>query len=108
MRQLPAASRDDHITMTRNSWVSPALYWLGFMFLTVGFVVNALWREVAPVPTLFLGALLMASLVLAFVLRRLLDCAMATVLLLLWLLALAYFAGFAACLAVLLVALAAM
>jgi len=94
--------------MTRNSWVSPALYWLGFMVLTVGFVINALWRGIALGPTLFLGALLLASLVLAFVLRRLLDCAMATVLLLLWLLALAYFAGFAACLAVLLVALAAM
>ena len=108
MRQLPAASKDVHITMTRNSWVSPALYWLGFMLLTVGFVINALWRGIALGPTLFLGALLLASLVLAFLLRRLLDCAMATVLLLLWLLTLAYFAGFAACLAVLLVALAAM
>lgn len=94
--------------MTRNSWASPALYWLGFILLTVGFAINALWRGIALAPTLFLGALLLASLVLAFVLRRLLDCAMATVLLLLWLLALAYFAGFAACLAVLLVALAAM
>jgi len=76
--------------------------------LTVGFVINALWRGIALGPTLFLGVLLLASLVLAFVLRRLLDCTMATVLLLLWLLTLAYFAGFAACLAVLLVTLAAM
>ena len=47
--------------MTRSSWVSPALYWLGFMLLIVGFVVNALWREVALGPTLFLVGLLMAS-----------------------------------------------
>src|SRR6185312_10666615 len=92
----------------RGSWMSPALYWLGFVLLAAGFVINELWRGIVPGPTLFLGGLLLASLLLAFVLCRVLRCAMATALLLLWLLALAYFAGFAACLAVVLVALAAM
>ena len=92
----------------RGSWMSPALYWLGFVLLTAGFVINELWRGIVPEPTLFLGGLLLASLLLAFVLCRVLRCAMATALLLLWLLALAYFAGFAACLAVMLVGLAAM
>ena len=87
--------------------MSPALYWLGFVLLTAGFVINELWRGIVPGPTLFLGGLLLASLLLAFVLCRVLRCAMATALLLLWLLALAYFTGFAACLAVILVALAA-
>jgi len=94
--------------MNRNSWISPVLYWLGFAVLTAGFVANALWRGIAVGPTLFLGELLLGSLILALVLRRLLRCAIATALLLLWLLALAYFAGFAACLAVVLVGLAAM
>lgn len=94
--------------MELKSRMSPALYWLGFALLTIGFVVNALWRGIAHRPTLFMGGLLLASLFLAFVLRRLLRCAIATALLLLWLLALAYFVGFAACLAVLLIALAAM
>ena len=88
--------------------MSPVAYWLGFVLLSMGIVVNALWRGIVPGPTLFLGGLLLAALFLAIVLSRMLHCAVATALLLLWLLALAYFAGFAACLAVILVAIAAM
>jgi hypothetical protein len=95
-------------SMPRRFLVSPALYWLGFVLLAAGFLVNGLWRGIASGPTLFLGELLLASLVLAFVLCRLLRCRMATASLLIWLLALVYFAGFASCLAVLLIALAAM
>ena len=94
--------------MDRNSLMSPVLYWLGFMLLIVGIVVNTLWRGIAPGPTLFLGALLLASLILAFMLSRFLRCRLATASLLLWLLALAYFTGFAPFFAVILVALAAM
>lgn len=84
------------------------MFWLGFVLLAAGFVGNALWHGVARAPTLFLGELLLASLILAFALRRVLRCAMATALLLLWLLALGFFAGVAAGVAVLLLALAAM
>src|SRR6185312_5281812 len=88
-------------SMPRRFLVSPALYWLGFVLLAAGFLVNGLWRGIASGPTLFLGELLLASLVLAFVLCRLLRCRMATASLLIWLLALVYFAGFASGLALL-------
>jgi hypothetical protein len=94
--------------MDRKFWMSPVLFWLGFVLLGTGFVVSELWRGIELGPTLFLSELLAASLILAFVLCRILRCAKATALLLLWLLALGYFAGFAACVAVLLIALAAM
>src|SRR6185437_13295713 len=54
-------------SMPHRSLVSPAFYWLGFALLIAGFLVNGLWRGIARGPTLFLGALLLASLVLAVV-----------------------------------------
>lgn len=80
----------------------------GFLLCVWGFVANALWRIVPMHPEELLARLAVGSMVAAWVLGRLLQCRLATAMLIVWLVALVCLAGFAACVAAAFVLLAAL
>ena len=88
--------------------LTPVLFWVGFLLLVLGAVFNSLWQKIAGGPTLLLAELALASVLAATIVRFALRCALATALMLVWLLALVCFAGIAASMAAVLVALAAL
>lgn len=96
--------------LTRAPWtqLQPLWLWAGMLLLVIGFIGNALWHDVALKPTLLLGALALASVLAAWVLRWLLRCHFATALLMVWLVALVCAAGLATSAAVGLIALGAL
>lgn len=87
---------------------SVILFWAGMALVLVGWATTAPWRGVAIEPTLTLLAAAALSVVLAWLLGRLLRCRFATALLAVWLLALVGCTGLASGTAVALIALAAL
>jgi len=88
--------------------LTPILFGVGFLLLILGAVSNSLWQQIAGDPTLLLAELALASVLAAAIVRFALRCALATALALVWLVALVCFAGVAACVAAVLVGLAAL
>jgi len=89
----------------RTPWI---FFWAGFLLLGIGFVVNSMWATIPPWPVMLLGALTLASLLVAFVAGRLLRCASATAAVLVWVAALVYFVGASSCLSALLIGMVAL
>lgn len=88
--------------------VSPLLFWAGMLLLGAGLVVNSLWQQIAPQPTLLLAELALGSAIAAFLIRFVLRCTFATALMVVWLIALVCFAGVAPSAAAVLISLAAL
>jgi hypothetical protein len=84
-----------------------ALFWIGFALFVAGFAFSALRHAIAVRPLAGFIGLTLISLALAWGVRRLLRCAPASSMLIVWLAALVGFAGIPSALAVLLVAAAA-
>lgn len=104
---LPAGSTGGSLERTRRA-APTILFWAGMLLLAVGWIGNALWRQIGNAPELALIALGLFSAIAAWVLGRLLRCPFATALLVVWLAALACCAGFASSVTIVLLAVAAL
>lgn len=87
------------------SWI---LFVAGFLLAAIGFVANSMWRQLPWSATALMLGVALACLLVSLIVRRLLHCTLATAAAVVWLVALVYFAGWAAPAAVLVVALAAL
>ncbi|OOG37405.1 hypothetical protein B0E51_16245 [Rhodanobacter sp. C05] len=86
-------------------WV---LFAAGFLLVAMGFIGNAMWRQIPWSPVALLAGLSLVSLILAYGLGRLFHCQAATSAAAVWLGALVYFAGISPFASVLLIAVAAL
>ncbi|WP_139350384.1 hypothetical protein [Rhodanobacter sp. B04] len=86
-------------------WV---LFAAGFLLAAIGFVGNAMWRQIPWSPAALLAGLALVSLLLAYGLARLFQCQAATSAAAVWLGALVYFAGISPFASVLLITVAAL
>lgn len=84
------------------------MFWAGFVLLGTGGIVNHIWADLPPWPLALLGSMAFVVMLVAVMLAYLFRCRLATTVLLAWLVALVYFAGFGPCVAVVLIGLAAL
>lgn len=104
---LPSAPANGSLERARRA--APAiLFWAGMLLLAVGWIGNALWRQIGNAPELALIALALLSALAAWGLGRLLRCRFTTALLAVWLTTLACCAGFASSVAIMLLTAAAL
>jgi hypothetical protein len=89
---------------TRTRLLAQVLFWFGFATLLAGFVHNRMWNDVPWSEATLLAWIAIAVALAALLLKRVTGAALATSAGLLWLLALAYYAGFTSIAAVALLA----
>lgn len=87
------------------SWM---LFVAGFLLAAIGFVVNSMWRELPLDAVAQMLGVALGCLLIAWIVKRLLRCTLATAAATVWLFALVYYTGWSALAAVSLVAVAAL